>query len=110
MIEQGLQEVQTAKSSRQERTFKEVGGSHRGWRAVRGGREEVGPHRVWGPWGGCCSWQGKKRRQVLGLQSTHRDKPCAGAQETCACLPRSGVRKLLPVVKPHVLSLTADQV
>lgn len=36
-MEQGLQ-VQTAKSSRQERAFKEVGESPRGWRVVRGGR------------------------------------------------------------------------
>lgn len=109
-MERGLQEAQTAKSSRQERAFKEFRESHHGWRVVRGGREEVGPRRFWGPWGGCCSWQEKKRRQVLGVQSTHRDKPCAGAQEACACLPRSGVRKPLPVVKPHMLSLTADQV
>lgn len=109
-MERGLQEAQTAKSSRQERAFKEFRESHHDWRVVRGGREEVGPRRFWGPWGGCCSWQEKKRRQVLGVQSTHRDKPCAGAQEACACLPRSGVRKPLPVVKPHMLSLTADQV
>ena len=109
-MERGLQEVQTAKSSRQEGAFEEFRESHRGWRVVRGGREEVGPCRFWGPWGGSCSWQEKKRRQVLGVQSTGRDKPCAGAQETYACLPRSGVRKLLPVVEPHVLSLTADQV
>lgn len=109
-MERGLQEAQTAKSLRQERAFEEFRESHHGWRVVRGGREEVGPRRFWGPWGGCCSWQEKKRRQVLGVQSTHRDKPCAGAQETCACLPRSGVRKPLPMVKPHMLSLTADQV
>ena len=31
-------QVQTAKSSRQERAFEEVLESHRGWRVVRGGR------------------------------------------------------------------------